>query len=185
MDEWVCDCREHSFLCRLISPWVKKMWYVSRFLETASSVTGSSCFNLPCFGPSLKFVLAAQLYYGHPPSTDTSLLRTICLVPGERKPLCLNSTGLIQTPRQYGHFLWPSWCPNEHECLGRYTYTGDLSSDLFQAKKTIWNNWANVFIWCLRKLKINYKDSPLPAIVACCLVVKGFIGLSHLPSPTL
>ena len=39
--------------------------------------------------------------YGHPLKTDTSLLRTVCFVPGERKPLTfsLNSSRLIRTPR--------------------------------------------------------------------------------------
>ena len=38
--------------------------------------------------------------YGQPLNTDTSLLRTFCFVPGERKPglrLSLNSTRLIRT----------------------------------------------------------------------------------------
>ena len=26
-------------------------------------------------------------FYGHPLNTDTSLLRTVCFIPGERKPL--------------------------------------------------------------------------------------------------
>ena len=37
------------------------------------------------------------LLYGHPLNTDTSLLRTVCFVPGERKPLYFhykNSTRL-------------------------------------------------------------------------------------------
>ena len=178
MDEWVCDCREHSFLCRSISPWVKKMWYVSRFLETASSVTGSSCFNLPCFGPSLKFVFAAQLYLRTPAWYGYLIITDNLFGPWGKKALMSKFNRLnTNTPsiRSLSMALLVSeWTELTvkclqcllHECLGRYTYTSDLSSDLFQAKKAIWNNWANVFIWCLRKLKINYKDSPLPAIVA-------------------
>ena len=53
--------------------------------------------------------------YGHPLNTDTSLLRTISFVPGEINSVTfsLNSTHFIRTPRQYGHFLWPCYCPNQ------------------------------------------------------------------------
>ena len=45
---------------------------------------------------------------GHPLNTNTSLLETVCFVPGERKCLhfSLNSTHLIF----YGNFLWPLKC---------------------------------------------------------------------------
>ena len=53
--------------------------------------------------------------YGHPLNTDTSLLRTISFVPGEINSVTfsLKSTHFIRTPRQYGHFLWPCYCPNQ------------------------------------------------------------------------
>lgn len=35
--------------------------------------------------------------------TPLLLLRTVCSVPGERKPT-------FSSPRQYGHFLWPPQC---------------------------------------------------------------------------
>ena len=39
----------------------------------------------------------------------TTLLRTVCCVPGEGKPLhCLC---LMRTPRSYVHFLWLPQCP--------------------------------------------------------------------------
>ena len=39
--------------------------------------------------------------YGHSLNTDTSLLRTVCFVPGERKPLHF----LLIQPALYGHPL--------------------------------------------------------------------------------
>ena len=43
--------------------------------------------------------------YGHPPNTDTSLLRTVFFVYRERKPshaFSLNSTHLFRTPLMSG-----------------------------------------------------------------------------------
>ena len=44
-----------------------------------------------------------------PRFAGTTLLRTVCCVPGEGKPLhCLC---LMRTPRSYVHFLWLPQCP--------------------------------------------------------------------------
>ena len=46
----------------------------------------------PCYNGSVLVVIKVK-----PCFTDTSLLRTVCFVPGERKPFSLNLTRLIPT----------------------------------------------------------------------------------------
>ena len=46
-------------------------------------------YHSPCPGRARKAYMkySQTSLYGHPLYTDTSLLRTVCFVPGERKPL--------------------------------------------------------------------------------------------------
>ena len=74
--------------------------------------------------------------YGHPHNTETSLLRTVFHVPGKRIPLTFspNSTRLIRTPRQSGHFLWPPrWTAGSRLATSRPL--GERSEPLLATKR--------------------------------------------------